>query len=46
MFQVEDGREKACPEFETPNQFGEICARCRREIQIELQIEREEMEAA
>lgn len=30
-----DDSVKACPECETPNQFGEVCARCRREIQDE-----------
>ncbi len=24
-----------CPECETPNQFGELCNRCQREIDIE-----------
>lgn len=24
-----------CPECETPNQFGELCGRCRREIDAE-----------
>jgi hypothetical protein len=24
-----------CPECETPNQFGELCTRCRREIEAE-----------
>ena len=30
-----DDSVKACPECETPNQFGEVCARCRREIDEE-----------
>lgn len=24
-----------CPECETPNQFGELCGRCQREIEME-----------
>ncbi len=30
-----DDSVRFCPECETPNQFGEICDRCRREIQAE-----------
>ena len=26
-----DDGPKRCPECETPNQFGQLCARCRRE---------------
>lgn len=30
-----DDSVRFCPECETPNQFGEVCNRCRREIQEE-----------
>lgn len=30
-----DDRVLACPECETPNQFGEICLRCERELREE-----------
>ena len=30
-----DDSVRFCPECETPNQFGEVCDRCRREIQTE-----------
>lgn len=29
-----DDSVRFCPECETPNQFGEVCDRCRREIQL------------
>ena len=30
-----DDSVRFCPECETPNQFGEICGRCQREIEME-----------
>lgn len=30
-----DDSVKCCPECEAPNQFGELCARCRRAIEME-----------
>lgn len=30
-----DDSVRFCPECETPNQFGELCGRCQREIEME-----------
>lgn len=30
-----DDRVLACPECETPNQFGELCQRCQRDLEAE-----------
>jgi hypothetical protein len=30
-----DDSVRFCPECETPNQFGELCDRCQREIEME-----------
>jgi hypothetical protein len=32
-----DDSAKFCPECETPNQFGELCNRCREAIQVEIE---------
>lgn len=29
---INDPEVKACPECETPNQFGELCSKCEVEI--------------
>ena len=34
-----DDTVKACPECDTPNQFGEICPRCQREFDREIEAE-------
>jgi hypothetical protein len=36
-----DDSVRFCPECETPNQFGELCGRCQREIEIESNSEPE-----
>lgn len=33
--QVVDDTIYFCPECESPNQFGELCGRCQRELEIE-----------